>query len=149
MSDRETRFEAHTARRHRLAIGITILVLLIGYLWDSHTSGSFPSGTSLFCAGVAFFSFEVHAAFFGTRSLSISPGGITLERSFGGKVLRLAWNEIAKVEVRRSLLGLVWTFHTRRGQGVRWAQSDFDGDQRLELEQTLRIALQQHGVQIN
>jgi hypothetical protein len=149
MSDRETRFEAHTARRRQLAIGVTILVLLIGYLWDTHTSGSFPSGATLLFAGVAFLSFEVHAAFRGARSLSISTSGITLERSFGGKVLRLAWNEIAKVEVRRSLLGLVWTFYTKRGKGVRWVQSDFDGNQRLELEKTLRIALQEHGVQVN
>jgi hypothetical protein len=106
------------------------------------------SSATLFFAGVAFFSFEIHAAFRGARSLSISPGGITLERSYGAKVLRLAWNEIAKVEVRRSLLGLVWTFHTKSGKGVRWAQADFDGDQRLELEKTLRLALQQHGVQV-
>lgn len=149
MSDRETRFEAHTARRRQLAIGVTILVLLIGYLWDTHTSGSFPSGATLFFACVAFLSFEVHAAFRGARSLNISPGGITLERSFGGKVLRMTWNEISKVEVRRSLLGLAWTFYTKRGKCVRWVQSDFDGNQRLELEKTLRIALQEHGVQVN
>lgn len=149
MSNRETRFEAHTARRRQLAIGVTILVLLIGYLWDTHTSGTFPSGATLIFAGVAFLSFEVHATFRGARSLSISTSGITLERSFGGKVLRLAWNEIAKVEVRRPLLGLVWTFHTKKGHVIRWAQSDFDGNQRLELEKTLRIALQEHGVRVN
>jgi hypothetical protein len=148
MSDRETRFEAHTARRHQIAIGVTVLALLIGYLRDTAANGSFPSSVTLLFAGVAFLSFEIHSAFRGARSLSISPGGITLERSFGGKVLRLAWKDIGRVEARRSVLGLVWTFHKKDGQGIRWAQSDFDGNRRLELEKTLRIALQEHGLRI-
>lgn len=148
MSDRETRFEAHTAKRHLRTLGLVSLVLMIGYLRDIHEGASFPRGTTLLFAAAVFFSFEFHAALRGARSLSISPGGITLERSFGGRVLRLSWHEIKRVEVRRSFVGLTWTFYPKEGRGIRWEQSDFDGDQRLELEKALRIALQQHGLRI-
>lgn len=129
-------------------MGIVLLVLLIGYFRDTRANVAFPSGVTLFCATLAVLWFEVRAAFRGARSLSISPSGITLERAFGGKVLRLMWHEIKRVEVRRSVVGLTWTFYMKKGREIRWAQSDFDGNQRLELERTLRGALQQHGVRL-
>jgi hypothetical protein len=129
-------------------VGAVVLAVLIGYARDAMMGEGFPSGTTVAIAVAAFVGIELHAMFRGARALSISDSGLTVERSFGGKALRLAWNEIKHAEARGSLGGLVWTFHAKDGREVRWSQLDFDGNQRAELEKALRDALGKHGVRL-
>ncbi len=145
LSDQEFRFEAQASKRRQRTIGAVVLSILIGYLLDIGAGIPFPSGTTLSVSVAVFMAFQLFFSFRGARSLVISAGGVTLERSTGGKVLRLSWTDIKKAEVRRSPLGQVWKFHTKQGE-IRWAQTDFDGDQRLELEKVLRNALNAHGI---
>jgi hypothetical protein len=122
--------------------------VLIGYFRDSNEGVGFPSGFTVMLGLGAFMASELHAMFRGARALNISDSGITVERSFGGKPLRMAWNEITRVEGRRSSAGPVWTFVMKDGRQIRWESRDFKGDNRDELERSLKSALEKHGVKL-
>jgi hypothetical protein len=146
--NQETRFQVSMTRKRLRTAAVIAVCLGLGYLWDLNTGGKFPSQTTLVVSALVTLAFEAQFYLFGVRGLGVSSSGITVERWFGTKVIRLPWNELKRVDIQHAQLRPVWIFATRGGKTIRWTQWGLDGDKRGELEKVLLSALRERGIPV-